>query len=236
MKIQARISAKLKAQTGASITYALLLFLVCAVVSSVVLAAGTAAAGRMSKAVETDQRYYSVASTAELLLDLYDGAKVITQTVQTVQEGKSGEKTIVSDYQYFKDSTKLTAEESANYRLLSRVSDLYTGMSTDAVPSDPMEVKVGSDKYASIQVKSAADGGLTFAVSSYQTTSSGSESTDKYTLYLVFGADVNQITDSKTTDGYNASGVLETKTKLTVTTEMTWSLTSMSTAPPEGWT
>ena len=97
MKIQARISAKLKAQTGASITYALLLFLVCAVVSSVVLAAGTAAAGRMSKAVETDQRYYSVASTAELLLDLYDGAKVITQTVQTVQEGESGEKTFVSD-------------------------------------------------------------------------------------------------------------------------------------------
>lgn len=234
MKIQARISAKLKAQTGASITYALLLFLVCAVVSSVVLAAGTAASGRMSKAVETDQRYYSVASTVELLLDLYDGTKVITQTVQTVQEGESGAKAFVTDPKVFKNSEVLS--DTANYRLLTRVSDLYTGMSTDAVPSVPMEVKVGSDKYASIQVKGAADGGLTFAVSSYQTTSSGSESTDKYTLYLVFGADVNQITDSKTTDGYNASGVLETKTKLTVTTEMTWSLTSMSTTPPEGWT
>ena len=234
MKIQARISAKLKAQTGASITYALLLFLVCAVVSSVVLAAGTAASGRMSKAVETDQRYYSVASTVELLLDLYDGTKVITQTVQTVQEGESGAKAFVTDPKVFFFFFLLS--DTANYRLLTRVSDLYTGMSTDAVPSVPMEVKVGSDKYASIQVKGAADGGLTFAVSSYQTTSSGSESTDKYTLYLVFGADVNQITDSKTTDGYNASGVLETKTKLTVTTEMTWSLTSMSTTPPEGWT
>lgn len=73
MKIQARISAKLKAQTGASITYALLLFLVCAVVSSVVLAAGTAAAGRMSKAVETDQRYYAVTSAARVLKEQLDG-------------------------------------------------------------------------------------------------------------------------------------------------------------------
>ena len=73
MKIRARISAKLKDQSGASITYALLLFLVCAVVSSVVLAAGTAAAGRMSKAVETDQRYYAVTSAARVLKEQLDG-------------------------------------------------------------------------------------------------------------------------------------------------------------------
>ena len=76
MKIQARISAKLKAQTGASITYALLLFLVCAVVSSVVITAGTAASGRMSQSVENDQRYFSVTNTAEFLQDLFDGVKV----------------------------------------------------------------------------------------------------------------------------------------------------------------
>lgn len=63
------IRAKLRSQRGASITFALLLFLVCAVVSSVVIVAGTAAAGRMAKLPDMDQRYYAVTSAAGLLRD-----------------------------------------------------------------------------------------------------------------------------------------------------------------------
>lgn len=64
---------KLKySRTGASITFALLLFLVCAALCSVMLTAGSAAAGRMSRIAETDQRYYAVSSAAELLKDLVD--------------------------------------------------------------------------------------------------------------------------------------------------------------------
>ena len=62
-----RIKRKLKSRAGASITFALLLFLVCAVVGSVVLAAGSAAAGRFSRLREMDARYYSVTSAASLL-------------------------------------------------------------------------------------------------------------------------------------------------------------------------
>ena len=62
-----KVTLKMSSQEGASITYALLLFLVCAVVSSVILAAGTAASGRISKVVENDQRYYAVTSAARLL-------------------------------------------------------------------------------------------------------------------------------------------------------------------------
>ena len=65
-----KLKQKLKSQTGASITFALLLFLVCAVVGSVVLTAGTAAAGRMSELAKMDQRYYSVTSAAQLLQDI----------------------------------------------------------------------------------------------------------------------------------------------------------------------
>ena len=54
-------------EQGASLSIALLLFLVCAVVSTVVLAAGTAASGRMSQSVESDQRYYAVTSAAEYI-------------------------------------------------------------------------------------------------------------------------------------------------------------------------
>ena len=61
------IRNKLKTQKGASITFALLLFLVCAVISSVVIVAATTAAGRMSQLPQMDQRYYAVTSAANLL-------------------------------------------------------------------------------------------------------------------------------------------------------------------------
>ena len=62
---------KLRSQKGASLSYALLLFLVCAVLCSVILVAATAASGRMAKVAETDQRYYAVTSAAELLRDVF---------------------------------------------------------------------------------------------------------------------------------------------------------------------
>ncbi len=64
-----RIRRKLNSRKGASITFALLLFLVCAVLSSVIIVAATAASGRMSRIAESDQRYYAVTSAAELLID-----------------------------------------------------------------------------------------------------------------------------------------------------------------------
>ena len=65
-----RIRNKLRSQTGASITFALLLFLVCATLCSVIITAATAASGRMSNMAETDQRYYAVTSAAELMKDV----------------------------------------------------------------------------------------------------------------------------------------------------------------------
>ena len=61
---------KLKSQRGASMTFALLLFLVCAVVSSIVIVAATSTSGRFSEMVKMDQRYYSVTSAAGLLCEM----------------------------------------------------------------------------------------------------------------------------------------------------------------------
>ena len=71
----------LRSRTGASITFALLLFLVCAVVGALVLTAGSAAAGRVSNLAQSDQRYYSVSSAAGLLAQELSG-----KTVKIVQE------------------------------------------------------------------------------------------------------------------------------------------------------
>lgn len=64
------IKNKIRSRRGASLTFALLLFLVCAVVGSVVLVAGMAASRRLIQIAEMDQRYYSVNSAARLLIDL----------------------------------------------------------------------------------------------------------------------------------------------------------------------
>ncbi len=77
---------KLKSQRGASITFALLIFLVCAVVGSVVLGAGTAAAGRISGLPKSDQRYYSVTSAARLFEEQFGGANITIERKYQYQE------------------------------------------------------------------------------------------------------------------------------------------------------
>lgn len=81
-----RIKDKLRSRTGASITYALLIFLVCAIIGSAVLTAGTAASGRLSQMVEIDQRYYSVNSAASLLIDLMERDKIMYEKPETSTE------------------------------------------------------------------------------------------------------------------------------------------------------
>lgn len=70
------IKKKLKSNRGASLSIALLLFLVCAVLGSVILKTATAAAGRLVGVAEADQRYYSVNSAADLLAKELDGQTV----------------------------------------------------------------------------------------------------------------------------------------------------------------
>lgn len=83
-----KIHNRLRSRTGASLSFALLAFLVCAVVSSVVLVSATTAAGRMSGIAETDQRYYAVTSAAELLKDLFKDQTVVVERVQ-VEKAKN---------------------------------------------------------------------------------------------------------------------------------------------------
>ena len=77
---------KLRSQSGASLILALLLFLVCAVLGSVVLTAGTAASGRLSELASMDQRYYAVTSAVGLLKNELDGKTVTIVRTKTVKE------------------------------------------------------------------------------------------------------------------------------------------------------
>lgn len=63
------IKRKLQSQRGASLSMALMLFLVCTTVASIVLAAGSAAAGRISQIKQMEKSYCNVTSAAELFWD-----------------------------------------------------------------------------------------------------------------------------------------------------------------------
>ena len=80
-----RIKRKINSERGASITFALLLFLVCAVLCSVIITAASTASGRMANLAVTDQRYYSVTSAAELFRSLIDGKTVSVVKVEKEQ-------------------------------------------------------------------------------------------------------------------------------------------------------
>ena len=74
------VKMKLRSSRGASITYALLIFLVCAVVSSIVIVSASTAGGRMSGLKETDQRYYAAVGAARTLRNIFEGSGNVTVT------------------------------------------------------------------------------------------------------------------------------------------------------------
>ncbi len=74
---------KLRSDKGASLTFALLAFLVCAVISAVLLASASAAAGRVSGLAASDQRYYAVTSAAQLFCDTLNEQEFTIERVKT---------------------------------------------------------------------------------------------------------------------------------------------------------
>ncbi len=122
------IQKKIRSQRGASITFALLLFLVCAVLSSVVIVAATSASGRISKLAESDQRYYAVTSAAELLRDVMKDKSVsivkVTKSYSTATytDGIPGE--TLSDYKGTERTEPTTDEYIISGFEKTRASDI----------------------------------------------------------------------------------------------------------------
>lgn len=84
---------KLKSCRGATMLLALVFFLLCTVMASILLAASSANSGRLSRLAENDKRYYAVHSAAELLKDGIGNkpvtVKLTKKTVNTTVTGYS---------------------------------------------------------------------------------------------------------------------------------------------------
>lgn len=209
---------KLTSQSGASITYALLLFLVCAVVSSVVLAAGTAASGRISKSAESDQRYFSVTSAAKLFKEMIDGksVKVVNQTVTQTVTNSEGTST-PDGYPRVDNSENdcSIVTEAATY-----LANIKTAPSS---VSRTITLNISGQDDLTTYTQETLDpttGRITLVVSNKNL--SGSDKSDVYSITLIFDPEIKESSSSRTV----GKGTSRTKT-VTTTTEMTWHMISM---------
>ncbi len=143
------IQKKTESTRGASLAMALFLFLVCAILSGVVLTAGTATAGRIAKKAEADRRYYSVTSAAEYLASELGGETVTivrtydrTESVATPYtiSGEVGNETVTAGTAV----TTTTASYATGIRGTDGVSIRSVGSATSATTTDGSEPAVSS--------------------------------------------------------------------------------------------
>ena len=207
-----KLKQKLKSQTGASITFALLLFLVCAVVGSAVLVAGTAAAGRMSKIAEMDQRYYAVNSAARLLIETIENETItvsttsFTETTSQTEENETTSSphltiivngdTVTDESQ---DSFPLRAADFLGFLGKEKPSESQTETFTIKVADSSIGEEAQKSSQADITETINPNGSLKFEISKALDSSSGYES-QGYALRLTFGLDKYE---SKTLDIQN---------------------------------
>ena len=119
-----KLNKKLTNRAGASLGISLLLFLVCAVLGSVILTAGTTTLGRVYSVSDSDQRYYSVTSAAELLSkELTEKKVTITRTKESKNNGTNTTDTYTMTVQTFVPTDTIVDEEKV---VVMRPLDLIT--------------------------------------------------------------------------------------------------------------
>lgn len=250
------VFGKLRSQTGATISFALLMFLVCTVLCTVILAAATAASGRLSRIAETDQRYYAVTSAAELLIRLIDGKTVsiveveetnyiTTYTAGTAVTAQEGDPEIqkyivpdkmaadISEEDYNSDLVVDTIPKDAAKHYLA--GETLTGRPLTLTSTIYSEAGLNYDSLAVMVDETLDEGGnITLTIyNMYKGKDTSSTPGDRYTLNLTFNADRSEISNTKTeNDSTSDEGdTYIVKEKLTETriTTLTWTLTGMKT-------
>ena len=230
-----RIKDKLRSRTGASITYALLIFLVCAVVGSAVLVAGTTAAGRMSEIAEYDQRYYAVTSAARLLIDLIDG-----NTVTIIKRDDSRVSPSVSYYYLDGSGAEHSITPGAtfdsipiqtSYQLMSNgnPNNVFYLTTSNAVINDIIKLDITETVVPG--VSNPKYGEMTIKISKTTGTSPNSR---VYSIDLIFNLDYNVLPpDTENVTDSNGS-IIATVT--TTTGTYTWHLRDIRVDGSQRWT
>lgn len=213
------INNKIQSNRGASITFALMLFMVCAIISIVVVVAGSAAAGSMSQRAETDQRYYAVSSAVELLCnDFKNKVATVKYTKASTASSVSGESITVESLVDSTDTTVPKIElkgitpfvaEASRY-LVEKIANPPDTVFTD--PQFSLKTSLDTEDNPKIALKCTIqermyrDGRLVFVVSN--TPSGANDSV--YTLQVTFTASISESSSEYTDNGRTMKDVITT--------------------------
>jgi len=166
---------KIKSQRGASITFALLLFLVCAVISGVVIVAATTAAGRMSQQDEMDERYYAVTAAAKRLNDIFDGTEVKVE--YNITDGKLDFDNNIGTGILFKASKDV-------------VQGVLFGDKSSVIEPDPIVFSDDTSKITcTVNRKMFIDGRMEYKISAQKTTDASNPGS--YTVVVSFSPNLS---------------------------------------------
>lgn len=108
---------KLRSQSGVSLSVALLFFVVCAALASMILAAAYAASGRVTRRMTLNQDHYAVDSAASLISDELKNDVIVIQEKADVKQNKDGSYTVIDgsgiDTSYYEVNHSVSSIEDA---------------------------------------------------------------------------------------------------------------------------
>lgn len=228
-----QLKKKVSSETGASITYALLIFLVCTVVGSVVLTAGTAAAGRIAQVARMDQKYYSVSSAVQLLEEeLCDKEVTIVRREVKQAGGESSYTTLINGTSYDSKpaNTSFLTRQAINFlygdgdafnNATAMGYSMYNGNKSTTDFSLSLSgggTGINSDKLGVTgRCKMRSDGTLRLTVTDQV------DSNNNYSLCLILSAHIDEDESVSTTPG--SSNPTTTTVK---TSRINWSVSGVS--------
>lgn len=227
-----QLKQKLRSQSGASITFALLLFLVCAVLSVVILAAATASAGRLAKIGEADQRYYAVTSASAMLKYMIDGKTVsVAEVTQSTNAPGSVSTYVVDGFAAGMSASELASAASVEDTITGDAANrYYQHMKYSSYPLSQSFNLTASDE---INAQFNGQNPLNLLITEQTIAENGNiiltvGNANSFQQKLTFSATVSENTSSTSYESIE-SGSPVTHTTLIHTYALTWALTGVET-------
>lgn len=149
---------RIRSNSGATILLALLFFLLCAMAGSIILSAGSAAAGRISGLKESEQAFYSVTSAAQVMRDEIEGQEFQAYTedggkpIYTVEPDSKIAKILMSAVKAVYEDNQSKAEETFTIRPQDSQKNVLGTVTANLIMTDDYKIQItfnieSSEKY-----------------------------------------------------------------------------------------
>lgn len=149
---------RIRSNSGATILLALLFFLLCAMAGSIILSAGSAAAGRISGLKESEQAFYSVTSAAQVMRDEIEGQEFQAYTedggkpIYTVEPDSKIAKILMSAVKAVYEDNQSKAEATFTIRPQDSQKNVLGTVTANLIMTDDYKIEItfnieSSEKY-----------------------------------------------------------------------------------------